>query len=441
MPKGLNDYAVRLSDSRWDRLAFRIEHWLLSAGTSDMAKLRGYLRVKAWRDCRSTSERLHAVKVLAKLPARALRESRRAVDSYGDQVAREFGLSRARQLRQLWWLWVRHGVHPEVYYSYRLFQPDLLRRAPHFFQHAEATELYRLLSVRTAPRMAELLMDKAQFERWLTERGFPTVHTVLEFSGGAVTRSSLPEGGLPRRDLFSKLVDSQAGNGAQRWRYDGEGWVGDDGGRRTEGELMAELAAASRDRGVLVQEHVRNHSALAPLAPAALSTVRILTLRGVDGAVQVLFAVCKIPTGAAATDHMRFGGVAAPVDVATGRLGPAIRKAEGSIPTSCPRHPDTGATIEGFQLPHWESAKQLVVRAHEALDRLACVGWDVAILETGPIIIEGNDNPGGVSSQMPTGVPLGETPIAPALLASLRATFASPPSTAPHPAPTAEPAH
>lgn len=418
-------YDLTLSDTLWDRLAFRLEHWLLSAGSSDMARLRGYLRVKAWRDCDSAAARLHAIKVAAKLPARALRDSRRAVQEHGGHAAREAGVPRSRQLLHLWWLWVRHGIHPAVYYAFRLYRPGQLRRAPAFFQGEEDDQLFRLLNLRTAPEEAELLLDKARFERWLVERGFPTVRTLMELSGGEVVRSSVPAGALPRRDLFSKPNDSLQGFGTQRWRYDGEGWVGTDG-RRSEAELLAELAELSRTQGVLIQEQLRNHPALAALAPGALGTVRVLTLRGEDGVVRVVLAVAKIPTGTAPTDHMRLGGVAAPVDLATGRLGPALAKAKETFVARCERHPDTGVPIEGFQLPCWEGVTRLAVSVHEALGPIVCVGWDIAILESGPVIIEGNDNPGHTSSQLPTGVAMGETPVVPVLLSHLRASFASP---------------
>lgn len=416
-------YDVRLSDSRWDRLVFRLEHWLLSPGSSDVAKLRGYLRVKDWRKHTSARERLHAIKVAAKLPARAFREASRAVDTYGGHPAEQFGISRARQLRHLWWLWVRHGIEPKVYYAFQLYRPGQLRRAPGFFQGNEDDQLFRLLNLRTAPEEAELMLDKAQFERWLVERDLPTVRTVLELADGQVVRSSRPDGGLPRTDLFSKPNDALQGYGTQPWRFDGGGWVDVDGCRRDERELIAELTERSRERSILVQERLRNHPALAPLAPAALSTVRVLTLRGLDGVVRVVLAVCKIPTGAAPTDHMRLGGIAAPVDLATGRLGPAVGKAKKTFIAPCERHPDTGATIEGFQLPLWDEVMRLAVRVHEALARLVCVGWDVAILESGPVIIEGNDNPGHTSSQTPTGVAMAETAVVPTVAAHLRAAL------------------
>lgn len=425
MAKALKDYDIRLSDSRWDRLSFRLEHWLLSAGTSDMSKLRGYLRVKEWRDCTSPRERLRAGVVLAKLPLRALREARSAVGKHGD-LGEEAGVSRGRQLAQLWWLRVRYGLRAPVYYRFQLFRPGRLRRASEYFQGNEDDDLYRLLNVRTAPDEAELLLNKARFEQWLLDREFPTVPTLVEFADGKVIRSHGLEAGLPPRDLFSKPTDALQGEGTARWAFDHGGWVGADGRRREERELIAELAELSRTQGVLLQEHLRNHPALAPLAPTALSTIRVQTLRGSDGVVRVLLAVCKIPTGKAPTDHMKFGGVAAPIDLATGRLGPAIRKDKKRLIARCEHHPDTGAVIEGFQLPHWERVQRLAVSVHEALERIVCVGWDVAVLESGPIIIEGNDNPGHSSSQVPSGVPLGETPVVPTMLAHLRASFAAP---------------
>ena len=428
-------YDLSLTESRRDRLAFRLEHWLLSPGTSEMAQLRGYLRVKTWRDCESGAERLHAIKVAAKLAPRALRDALQAVRTYGDRATRGSGVSRSRQLVQLWWIRVRHGILPPVYYIFQLYKPGQLRRAPSFFQGDEDDQLFRLLNLRTAPEEAELLLDKARFERWLVDRGFPTVRTLMEFADGEATRSHLPEERLPRCDLFSKPNDSLQGFGTEQWHFEGDGWTSADGRRWTEQELITELRERSRTRGILLQEQLRNHHALAPLTAGTLSTVRVLTLRKLNGDIQVVLASAKIPVGGAPTDHMRLGGVAAPIDLETGRLGPAIRKAAETFITPCERHPDTGTVIEGFQLPHWDSAMRLALSAHEALDKIVCVGWDVAILEDGPVLIEGNDNPGHTSSQWPTGIPLGETAIAPTILARLQETLGgsrSPPPSSTH---------
>jgi hypothetical protein len=423
MPIDPNQYDVALGHSLADRLAFRMEHWLLSPGTSDVGRLRGYLLVKTWRDCTSVRERLHLLKAAAKFAPRAARDAVEAVRKYGDHVTREYGISRQRQVAQLWWIRLRHGTLPPTYYIFRLFRPGQLRRAPNFFQENEGDEVFRLLNVRTALDEANLLLDKSRFEEWLVDHGFPTARSLLEFGDGTIIRTTVRETGLPHRDLFSKPNDALQGLGTEKWRYDSGVWVAEDGRRWTERALLSELSERSRGGGILLQEQLRNHPALAPLAPGTLSTVRILTLRSLDGAIRVIMAASKIPTGTAATDHMRLGGVAAPIDLDTGRLGPGIRKSTETFIAPCARHPDTGALIEGFQIPLWDSAKQLAVRAHEALDRIVCVGWDVAILEDGPVIIEGNDNPGHTSSQWPTGVALGETEVVPTVLAHLERAF------------------
>lgn len=424
MPLDPQKYELRLTDRWADQLRFRLEHWLLTPGRNDVARLRGYMRVKAWRDCRTPAERRFALKVAAKMPARALREARAAVHKHGAYVEQAHGVSSRRQLMQLWWLWVRHGINqPEVYYAFGLYRPGQLRRAPYFFQGFEDDRLFRMLSFRTAREQAELLLDKAKFEQWLEAQGLPTVRTLLELEDRRTVRSAIETDGLPPCDLFSKPNDGLQGIGTQRWLFDGDGWVGGDGKRRTEGALIAELREASAGGGILLQELVTNHPALRPVAARALSTVRVLTLRGLDGAVRVVTAVAKLPTGDAATDHMKYGGIAAPVDLATGRLGKAVAKDEARFVVPCERHPDSGALLEGFQLPHWQSVVDTAVRAHELLDGVLCIGWDIAILERGPIIVEGNDNPGHTSSQLPTGVAYGETDVARTLLARLEQSF------------------
>lgn len=426
MPLDDVKYAIPVGSRRLDRLVFHLEHALLSPGRSDVARLRGYLRLKAWRGGRTVGARLHALKVAVKLPARAAREAWRSARERGALVERETGVSRHRQALHLWWLWVRHGVNdPRVYYAFRLYRPGQLRRAPNFLQQDEDDDLFRLLNLREARADAELLLDKVAFERWLVLNNFPTVRTLVEFVGGKIVGSTLGPDGPPSSDLFVKPNDGLQGFGAESWIFTGSGWTGPRG-HRTADELFAELQQMSRLRRLIVQEKLRNHPALAPLAPCALSTVRVLTLRTLDGSVQVVLAVAKIPTGTSPTDHLRLGGVAAQVDLATGRLGTGIRKNQSLVIEPCTHHPDTGVAISGFTLPLWKNVLDLAVRAHEALPAILCVGWDVAILRDGPLIIEGNDNPGHSSSQLPTGIGLGETPVLSALRECLRRSFARP---------------
>lgn len=57
-------------------------------------------------------------------------------------------------------------------------------------------------------------------------------------------------------------------------------------------------------------------------------------------------------------------------------------------------HPTSHVKFEGFQIPCFEEAKQMVLKASLKSDKILVVGWDVAIFENGPVIIEENRRPG-----------------------------------------------
>jgi hypothetical protein len=90
---------------------------------------------------------------------------------------------------------------------------------------------------------------------------------------------------------------------------------------------------------------------------------------------------------------MHAGGIGALVDVASGTLGKASNLGSDARLGWFSAHPDSGAKIEGRVLPFWEETKGRAVAAHRHFSDRVVVGWDIAILEDGPIFIEGNGNP------------------------------------------------
>jgi len=54
------------------------------------------------------------------------------------------------------------------------------------------------------------------------------------------------------------------------------------------------------------------------------------------------------------------------------------------------RHPETGVTFSGFQLPFWAEVCALARRAARAFLPIRTIGWDFAMTAGGPCLIEGN---------------------------------------------------
>jgi hypothetical protein len=330
------------------------------------------------------------------------------------------------------WLGLRRGLDPESYYRFWLFKSDRRRRAHKYIQQHEAGLLYRVLAVRDAIDDFHLTEDKRLFERWCREHAIPSVQTVAEFDEGALVAAGA-FGALPGRDLFSKPVDSFGGAGAQRWRYSAGGaWYGTDGQMYDRSSLLDTLAAQSHGRAIVLQVCLENDPRLAHLTSGALCTVRIVTIRPPEGGPELVCAVYRMPTGGNSTDNFSGAGLAAPVHLGSGRLGPAVRSDPRLVIAPVARHPDTGAAIEGTSLPWWQEAGALSLAAHSKLRAMACVGWDVALTAAGPVLVEANWAPGARLAQAPSGVPLGETNFMRYLDAHLRRSFSrNPPHTVP----------
>ena len=89
-------------------------------------------------------------------------------------------------------------------------------------------------------------------------------------------------------------------------------------------------------------------------------------------------------------DNLSAGGIGALVDKDSGMVtGPAYYMNPFAEPTD--RHPETDQRIEGVKIPWFNEVKQLVVRSSERVPKVRSVGWDVAILPDGPVIVEGNN--------------------------------------------------
>jgi hypothetical protein len=282
-----------------------------------------------------------------------------------------------------------------------------------------------------------VLRDKPKFAEWCRMHSLPSVPALLEYDEGKLVATTLagdPAASLPACDLFSKPNDATGGHGTERWRHvrtdDGaSGWVARDGRVRTASELLAELAHMSltlplkderTSRRMLLQRCVRNHRDLLPLTPGALCTVRVLTFRAPGEHAQVLLAAYRMAVGDSPADNFHFGGIITSVDLATGRLGSSLRR-QGRVLVPVERHPDTGTVIAGHQLPYWCETLDLAARALDLARGIPVLGWDVAITDDGPVLIEGNMASNPDIAQAPTGIPLSDTAFPAAIDAHMRA--------------------
>lgn len=147
---------------------------------------------------------------------------------------------------------------------------------------------------------------------------------------------------------------------------------------------------------MIIEEVLENHHRILNLNPYSLSTVRIITIR--DGSLggsltdQISVFAGYLRTSSKSNvpaDNNGQGGISIGVNMDTGCLK-KIGVFDKKFGTTCYSHPLTQKDFEDFLLPTWNEAIDLVKTAHKHFYGVKSIGWDVAITEDGPKLIEGN---------------------------------------------------
>ena len=196
-------------------------------------------------------------------------------------------------------------------------------------------------------------------------------------------------------EYFLKPMNGSHGKGTFSLRVDQGGlhWSGRTGSHQ---EFFDECVAILKHTNALIlQPKLVNHQTIRDITHArGLSTIRVVTFRDADE-VAVVAACLRIVVGNSEVDnfsHGESGNLVAGIDVANGKLITSIGSHSRSWPRmiDVPQHPGSHAPILGQTMPYWDDLITLVKKAHASAEGLRTVGWDVAITQDGPLIVEAN---------------------------------------------------
>lgn len=145
-----------------------------------------------------------------------------------------------------------------------------------------------------------------------------------------------------------------------------------------------------KDERLFIEEFIIQNKEWGKISPNSVNTLRVMTT-AVAGKSKLIFAAARIGSGICLADNFHQGGMGVLIDLEKGILiGPGINKRLERFDN----HPVTNEKIDGYVIPYWEEIKKMTLEAALVNDSVNIVGWDVAITEDGPIIIEGNRGPG-----------------------------------------------
>ena len=145
-----------------------------------------------------------------------------------------------------------------------------------------------------------------------------------------------------------------------------------------------------KNNNLFIEEYVKQNKEINKLCKESVNTIRIMTF-AYNGKSEIVYAAMRIGNGINNVDNFHQGGMGCKIDLDKGILiGDAYDKDLNHFKV----HPKSKVKFDGFKIPYWEEAKKLVLDASKVNNNIHMVGWDVAITDDGPTLIEGNRRPG-----------------------------------------------
>lgn len=152
------------------------------------------------------------------------------------------------------------------------------------------------------------------------------------------------------------------------------------------------LSNVLREYPLLFEGLVKQTEQFAQLNESSVNTVRFMTTLYPDGEAKIIATFIKIGRAGKCVDNAGDGGnVDVCVDTETGEIKYAIQYDGWRKIKDIEKHPDSGNQLNGIVIDNWDSIKSEVKRFQQAFPYCKAAGWDIAITDEGPVVIEVND--------------------------------------------------
>ncbi len=141
-----------------------------------------------------------------------------------------------------------------------------------------------------------------------------------------------------------------------------------------------------KDGSFVLEEGVYQCPKMAAFNPDSINTVRIVTIRS-NNKVSIWHALIRTGRKGSIVDNGASGGLFVMVDHNTGKIisGGANERGDYFL-----NHPDSNVPFIGFQIPLWKELCDMSIEMMNAMPTINCIGWDLAVTDKGPVVIEAN---------------------------------------------------
>ena len=201
------------------------------------------------------------------------------------------------------------------------------------------------------------------------------------------------------RILKSKNVDTcviktaESSHGSNVWVIKYIDYTADDAALTCHDDEKVLLSSIINMQEQLVFESVvRQTKQFSAFNASSVNTVRFMTTLFPDGSAKIIATFIKIGRAGRCVDNAGGGGnVDVCIDVESGELKYAIQFDGWDKIKEIEKHPDSGTQLNGVVIDNWNAIKAKVIEFQQAFPYCKAAGWDIAITDNGPVVIEVND--------------------------------------------------
>lgn len=139
-------------------------------------------------------------------------------------------------------------------------------------------------------------------------------------------------------------------------------------------------------------EVIKQHEKINKIHGNCVNTIRIISLITMEKNIEIICAFMRFGVGSGVVDNASSGGFYVGINLDNGTLKQSGRYMLEYGGREIFTHPNSGFKLEGFKIPFFKEACKEVIKAVKVIpDRF--IGWDIAITQNGPVIVEANWGP------------------------------------------------
>lgn len=281
---------------------------------------------------------------------------------------------------------------PMTYYRYRLFDKDLTREElldyvpPYYFYNFYIPSIYDESKIKQAA-------SKIQMYEYFKSKQIPIPKTLSVIVDGKIRSEG-------EQIDYSGFIERMKLSDAQNFFMKPENGQGGKGIIRIEkknGDFFINNKIVTRKsfydiinrHDYLIQEGLVQRNDLLEIYRGSVNTMRVVT-QNFNGKPQISAMYLKMGCNGIYVDNSSSGGLSTYIDIESGRI--ADFAINHNMNKKFDRHPDTGFVFDGFIIRDWKKIKEDILDIAGKASDFPDIGWDIAIVEGGIVVIELNLN-------------------------------------------------